>query len=96
MPAVNFKIAWPDGDKNTYYSPSTIIYEFLKGNESYPQKDFSIRVSLALEKASERVRAKYGYACSSAADEHRKIQQKLSELNRHHVDGDVRVISLST
>ena len=31
MPAVHFKIQWPDGEQVEYYSPSTIIHQFFIG-----------------------------------------------------------------
>lgn len=87
MPAVHFEVTWPDGEQSSYYSPSTVIKEFFEQNTPYTQQEFSQRVFNALDEASERVRAKYGFACSAAADEARKIKLKLEALKQTEADG---------
>ena len=89
MPSVNFNIKWPDGENISYYSPSTIIREFIKKNESYTQTDFSEIIFKALDSASERVYQKFGYHCSAATDEKLKIEEKLSELKQNNYSGKV-------
>ena len=95
MPAVHFNVTWPDGEKRQYYSPSTVLYEHLSEGEKYSTEDFSRRVFSALDSASERVRKKYGYACSAAAEEALKIQRKLNQLKEQKIDGDIIVESFS-
>ena len=73
MPEVLFKIKWPDGKIEDCYSPSTIIFEYLKEGESYNLKDFIERSSNALNLASERVMKKYGFRCTSAEAQLSKI-----------------------
>ena len=73
MPEVLFKIKWPDGKIEDCYSPSTIIFDYLKEGESYNLKDFIERSSNALNLASERVMKKYGFRCTSAEVQLSKI-----------------------
>lgn len=94
MPAVNFKIEWPDGEVHNYYSPSTVIRDYLNEGSTYSISLFEKQVFSALEKASQRVQKKYGYACSAAADEMYKIQKKMNELENDTKSNVVTVISL--
>ena len=68
MPEVHFAVRWPDGAQRTYYSPSTAIHQHLRAGETYKVAEFLAKARVALHQASERVRAKYGYTCSSAMD----------------------------
>jgi len=74
MPEMRFAIRWPDGTKESCYSPSLVIKDFFSPGESYPLDDFVARSRAALNIASERVRAKYGFACSSAVDQLARIE----------------------
>lgn len=69
MPQMHFHVRWPDGREETCYSPSLVVREHLAVGGSYTVPDFLQRVHTALHIASERVRAKYGYACSMALDQ---------------------------
>ncbi|WP_086932110.1 MSMEG_0570 family nitrogen starvation response protein [Agarilytica rhodophyticola] len=89
MPAVHFNVAWPDGISNRYYSPSTVIFQYLNEGQAYSIEEFSEKVIAALENASIRVEKKYGYACSAAADEASKIKQKIHQLKTMNVQGNV-------
>lgn len=91
MPAVHFKVLWPDGELIQYYSPSTIIRSHLDTDIRYSQQRFAESAFNALNEASERVREKYGFACSAAADEAKKIKLKLNQLAENQVNGDVVV-----
>lgn len=68
MPAVQLTLRWPDGQLTPSYSPSTVIFDYLKSGVDYSLDDFMTRAEHGLEAASERVRERYGYACSSAMD----------------------------
>jgi len=94
MPAVNFKVNWPDGDIIMYYSPSTIIHQFLEANTVYSVDDFDKKVSAALDKASERVKERFGYYCSAATEEKNKIQSKLLLLHSKGISGMVTVLEI--
>ncbi|HCA5261283.1 MSMEG_0570 family nitrogen starvation response protein [Acinetobacter baumannii] len=68
MPSVNFTVKWPNGEHVQYYSPSTVIYDYLAIGKNYPAAQFLKQAENGLYAASERVRARYGFACSSAMD----------------------------
>lgn len=69
MPVVNFHIVWPDQTEAKCYSPSSVIKEHIIEGEVYTLDDFMARIRAGLHAASDRVRAKYGYGCSAAADQ---------------------------
>jgi len=80
MPETYFRVRWPNGDEQSCYSPSSVVAEYFSVDQSYPMSDF-LRVSeSALSEASERVRQKYGYYCSSAADQLQQIKQNASRF----------------
>ncbi|CAD5109546.1 MSMEG_0570 family nitrogen starvation response protein [Zestomonas carbonaria] len=94
MPAVNFKVRWPDGQESIGYSPSTVIYEHLHSGTPYALEDFMQRLENALNAASERVKEVKGFYCSSAMD-------TLASLKYHarryeEGGGNVRVIDMQT
>ena len=91
MPSVNVDISWPDGERKTYYSPSTIIHEYIHAKSEYELNEFEEKIFAALEHASERVYQKFGYYCSAASDEKSKIKRKLDELRSTQATGKVLV-----
>ncbi len=80
MPAVTFRVRWPDSTVSECYSPSAVIRDFLQAGEAYPLADFVQRTQSALTLASERVQAKYGFACSAAADQMQDIQMRARDF----------------
>jgi uncharacterized repeat protein (TIGR04042 family) len=74
MPEMRFVIRWPDGRQETCYSPSLVVRDYLREGESYALDDFLVRARTALTLASERVEAKYGYACSLALGQLARIE----------------------
>jgi uncharacterized repeat protein (TIGR04042 family) len=80
MPALHFRIEWPDGREASCYSPSTVIREYLTPGTRYALDDFVATARSALGAASERVRAKYGFACSSALDQLAQIEQEAERF----------------
>lgn len=66
MPEMRFAVRWPDGAESSHYSPSLVMHDYLSTGESYGVADFVARSSEALDAAGERVRAAYGFACTSA------------------------------
>ncbi|MRW82669.1 MSMEG_0570 family nitrogen starvation response protein [Pseudoduganella sp. FT26W] len=76
MPEVRFTVRWPDDSVTDCYSPSTVIHDYLQAGERYPLDDFMQRSRTALNLASERVRLKYGYACSSAMDQLERLEAR--------------------
>lgn len=74
MPEMRFTIRWPDGHRERCYSPSLVVRDYLAPGESYGLADFVAKTRSALEIASERVREKYGFACSAALDQLDRIE----------------------
>lgn len=94
MPITYFRIRWPDRSETNCYSPSSVVKEFFTPDSSYEIADFLERARTALNLASERVRAKYGYACSSAMDQ----LAQLEESARRYADrpgASVKVIEFT-
>lgn len=74
MPVMHFRIEWPDSSEANCYSPSQVVSDFFTPGQAYPLDDFVTRAREALNIASERVREKYGFACSAAMDQLEKIE----------------------
>ena len=74
MPEMHFRIRWPDGRRDTCYSPSLVIKDYLAPGQSYPLDSFVERSREALTIASERVKARYGFPCSLALGQLRAIE----------------------
>jgi uncharacterized repeat protein (TIGR04042 family) len=80
MPEMRFVIRWPDGKRESCYSPSLVIRDFLQEGETYPVPDFLQRSREALQIASERVKAKYGHACSLALGQLARIEATATQF----------------
>jgi uncharacterized repeat protein (TIGR04042 family) len=93
MPEVHFKVRWPNGESRVYYSPSTIVRSCFAAAESYALSEFLQRTRTAMNVASERVRAKYGYTCSSAMDTLQQIEETAAGFEGTP-DARVTVLSL--
>ncbi|QIB50715.1 MSMEG_0570 family nitrogen starvation response protein [Pseudomonas sp. OIL-1] len=87
MPAVTFKVRWPDGRETAAYSPSTVIHQHLKHNAFYPVDEFLQRAETALNAASERVREVKGFHCSAAMD----TLAQLHQISRTLSQGEVHI-----
>ena len=74
MPEMRFHIQWPDGTRESCYSPSLVVTEHFAPGESYALADFLARSQTALHIASDRVKAKYGRACSLALGQLARIE----------------------
>lgn len=91
MPEVIFHIRWPDGQDERCYSPSTIIGQHLTAGQSYPLPEFLTRARAGLNAASDRVAAKYGFACANAMAQLARIEATAL----HHTAADAPVTCLS-
>ena len=91
MPEVFFKVEFPDGATKECYSPSSVVRQYFAEGEQMPVGEFVRRSRKALTEASERVRAKFGFGCSSAAAQLSEIEQ----WSRSYADEAViRVVSI--
>lgn len=93
MPVMHFRIQWPDDSEDNCYSPSQVVSDFFTPGQDYPVDDFVSRAREALNIASERVREKYGFACSAAMDQLAKIEVD-AERFMDEPDARVKVIAL--
>jgi uncharacterized repeat protein (TIGR04042 family) len=93
MPEMHFRVEWPNGKVENCYSPSYVIADHLAEGEAYPVSDFVGRVQKALHIASERVRERYGFTCSSALDQLAAIEAAAGELSPSEREGRVKVLS---
>jgi uncharacterized repeat protein (TIGR04042 family) len=75
MPEVVFIVQLPDGMTKECYSPSTVVCSHFRQGEEMSVGEFLARSRKAFPAASERVRAKFGFACSSAAAQLENIEE---------------------
>jgi uncharacterized repeat protein (TIGR04042 family) len=95
MPAVNFVVRWPDGAEESCYSPSTVIYDYFRTGETYSLDEFMILSEAALVNASDRVRKRYGYECSSASDQLRLIHARINHFKDSNTQGQITILDMS-
>jgi uncharacterized repeat protein (TIGR04042 family) len=88
---MTFDVQWPDGRVQRCYSPSLVMHDYLTSGSDYTVADFLDRSGQALHEASERVRAKFGFACSSAAWTKEEIASAADEFPS---DATIRVIAM--
>jgi uncharacterized repeat protein (TIGR04042 family) len=74
MPEMTFEVRWPDGSTQRCYSPSLVVHDYLNTGARYTVGEFVDLSGRALTEASDRVRAKYGFACTSAAETNHRIK----------------------
>lgn len=80
MPVMHFDIRWPDASQSHCYSPSLVIKDYFEPGQSYPLDQFVSKAREALQIASDRVQAKFGFACSSAMDQLQQIEQRATQF----------------
>lgn len=85
MPEVHFRIRWPDGTRQSCTSPSRTIERALCAGASYPVEEFVRRATDALQAGSDRVREKYGFACTAAAAEVSGLRARAVGHSTGHV-----------
>lgn len=82
MPQTSLRVEWPDGSQCSYYSPSTIVHEYFKPGETYPVDEFLRMSRRAYQEASDRVQAKFGFACGGASDALDSIESDASQQSQ--------------
>jgi uncharacterized repeat protein (TIGR04042 family) len=80
---MRFTIRWPDGRAESCYSPSLVIKEFFAPGESYDLADFVEKSREALNIASARVEARYGFPCSRAMGQLARIEAGARAYSTH-------------
>lgn len=78
MPETYWTVRWPDGSEEQLYSPSSVVTELFTAGQSYPVPDFLHRARIAMERASNRVKARYGHPCSLAMGQLDRIEARIA------------------
>jgi uncharacterized repeat protein (TIGR04042 family) len=73
-----FDIRWPDNSNEACYSPSLVVREHLEVGATYQLPEFLGRCRTALQIASDRVQAKYGFPCARAAAQLARIEARAA------------------
>ncbi len=82
MPEIHFQIELPDGSKTTCYSPSLVVKQYFTPGDEYTLTDFIERSRTALNIASDRVQAKFGYPCSLALGQLAQIESLAGKYSQ--------------
>ncbi|MEO0796108.1 MAG: MSMEG_0570 family nitrogen starvation response protein [Verrucomicrobiota bacterium] len=90
MPETYFTIEFPDGRTETCYSPSSIVKKYFVPGDTLEIADFKQRANESLLEASNRVAAKFGFACTSANSQLAKINQWIDDMET----GSIKIISV--
>ncbi|NEO93092.1 MAG: MSMEG_0570 family nitrogen starvation response protein [Moorea sp. SIO3G5] len=88
MPETHFQIEWPDGDQELCYSPSLVVKKYLNAEQDYSLSEFVALSETALQDASDRVKAQFGFPCSKALGQLKHIEdtaKKYSNLSEPKV-----------
>jgi uncharacterized repeat protein (TIGR04042 family) len=80
MPEMYFRLRWPDFAETNHYSPSLIIKEYFVLGQELEMLVFLESIRMALTIASDRVQARYGFACSRARDSLTEIERKAVQF----------------
>lgn len=80
MPEVHFQVEWPDGEVTRCYSPSTVVLDYFQAGMEFTVSEFAGLSEKALDQASRRVEARYGYRCTSAAAQRDEILQRAKRF----------------
>ena len=92
MPAMTYRLRWPDRSESECYSPSLVIREFFEPGADYAVEDFLRRIREATAIASARVQAKFGFPCSRALAQLDAIE---SQARRFADSPQARIVMLS-
>ena len=94
MPETYWTVRWPDGSQERLYSPSSVVAELFTAGQSYPLADFLQRSRIAMQRASNRVEARYGHACSLAMGQLDRIETRVAAFDGA-ADAEVACLDIS-
>jgi len=94
MPEMYFRIRWPDAVETNHYSPSLVIKDYLALGQECEVPVFLESIRTALTIASDRVEAKYGFACSRERNSLAEIEARAIPFLSHS-DARVAVLEFS-
>ncbi|MEO1591671.1 MAG: MSMEG_0570 family nitrogen starvation response protein [Cyanobacteria bacterium J06632_22] len=92
MPEIQFQIQWPNGQRETCYSPSLVVQDYFEAGTAYTVTEFLRRSRESLQIASDRVKAKYGFPCGRALGQLQKIEATAQPF-LNEPDSQVTVIN---
>ena len=92
MPAMHYRIRWPDLNESLCYSPSLVIQDYFTPGAEYTVPDFLRRIREATQIASERVRVKFGMPCSRALAQLQTIELAAAGFADR---ADARIVMMS-
>lgn len=92
MPVTHLYIKWPDNTEDKVYSPSSVIEKYFSVKQEVPISKFYSLCTESLNEASERVAQKFGFACTSAAAEKKRIQKLC---NNYKATERVKIIAIN-
>ncbi|MGY1749065.1 MSMEG_0570 family nitrogen starvation response protein [Modestobacter sp. SYSU DS0511] len=92
MPEVRMDVEWPDGSRESLYSPSTVVEDVFTAGAEYPLAVFVELTRQAMTEASDRVQARYGFPCTRAAATVAAVEAAAAQCNGRTGDGVVRVV----
>jgi len=92
MPEIRFQIQWPNGQRETCYSPSLVVQDYFEAGTAYTVTEFLRRSRESLQIASDRVKAKYGFPCGRALGQLQKIEATAQPF-LNEADSQVTVIN---
>jgi uncharacterized repeat protein (TIGR04042 family) len=70
-----------------------VIKDYFQPGQTYPLPQFMAQVREALNIASERVRAKFGFACSAAMDQLAELERQARRFEASEGTAQVQVLS---
>ncbi len=91
MPQMTFTVRWPDGSIQRYYSPSLVVHDHLRVGTEYTVTDFLDRTHTAMEIASDRVQARFGFRCTGSEE---TVEAVNGAAARYGADAVVRVVAM--
>lgn len=91
MPETPFTVELPDGSLKHCYSPSSVVRDYFTAGDALTAAEFVVKARESLTEASNRVLAKFGFACSSAASSLEDIEHWAAALPP---DSTVRIHSI--
>lgn len=94
MPEMRFIVKWPDGVEEECYSPSLVIRDYFEEGRRYALSDFLTRSRESLTIASDRVRQRYGFACSLALGQLSRIEQRAGDFTDAHAEIQIKTFLL--
>lgn len=92
MPAMHYRLRWPDDSETLCYSPSLVIEDYLQPGADYAVDELVRRVREATAIANERVQAKFGFTCSRAGDQLQQTEARAATFT-DRPEARVRVLA---